>query len=148
MVGPRGVRHNLSVFTPIERQLEWLGRVQPAYVTTLAMNLFELAEAAGASGRDIGVEAAIASGSALLPHTRHLVAEKFGARVIETYGSQEVGLIAIECPESGWLHVCADHVIVEVLDEFDEPVEPGETGRVVLTSLYNYVTPLLSLIHI
>lgn len=141
--GPAGVRHNLAVFAPIEQQLDWLRRVRPRYLTTLAMNLFELAEAAGSSGREIGVEAAIATGSALLPYTRDLVAQNFGARVIETYGSQEVGLIAIPCPESGLLHVCADHLIVEVLDDRGEPVAPGGTGRVALTALYNYATPLL-----
>lgn len=141
--GPDGAKHTLSVFTPIEQQLDWLRRVRPRYLMTLAMNLFELAEAAGPAGREIGIEAAMATGSALLPQTRELVAEHFGASVIETYGSQEVGLIAIPCPESGLMHVCADHLIVEVLDDRGEPVKPGATGRVVLTALYNYVTPLL-----
>lgn len=142
-MGSNGTRHNLSVFTPIDQQLEWLQRVRPRYLMTIAMNLFDLADAAGSAGRKIGVEAAIATGSTLLPQTRELVAKTFGARVIETYGSQEVGLIAIPCPETRLLHVCADHLIVEVLDDNDEPVEPGGIGRLVLTSLYNYVTPLL-----
>lgn len=141
--GPEGMRHNLSVFTPLDQQLDWLQRVRPRYLITLAMNLFELAEAAGPEGREIGIEATVATGSSLLNHTRELVAENFGASVIETYGSQEVGLIAIPCPESGLMHVCADHVIVEVLDDGGNPVGPGETGRIVVTSLFNYATPLL-----
>jgi phenylacetate-CoA ligase len=141
--GPEGERLNLSVFTPVEQQIDWLRRMKSKYLMTLAMNLFEIAEAAGADGKDLGIEAAVASGSALLPQTRKVVAQNLGARVVETYGSQEVGLIAIECPTSGLLHVCADHLVVEVLDERGEPVGPGKTGRIVLTSLYNYVTPLL-----
>jgi phenylacetate-CoA ligase len=34
-------------------------------------------------------------------------------------------------------------VLTEILDQNGKPVEPGETGRVVITSLYNYATPLI-----
>jgi phenylacetate-CoA ligase len=33
--------------------------------------------------------------------------------------------------------------MVELLDDDDQPVEPGATGRVILTSLYNFATPFI-----
>jgi phenylacetate-CoA ligase len=33
--------------------------------------------------------------------------------------------------------------LVEILDDLGKPVGPGETGRIVLTSLYNYATPFI-----
>lgn len=142
-LGPDGTRHMLSVFTPIAQQLEWLRRVAPRYLTTIPSNLYELAEAAGGAEKEIGIEAVVTTGSALLPDARSLAGKAFGARVIETYGCEEVGLIAIECPASGHLHVGLENMIVEVLDEKDDPVEPGGIGRVVVTCLHNFATPLL-----
>jgi phenylacetate-CoA ligase len=33
--------------------------------------------------------------------------------------------------------------MVELIDDNDQPVEPGETGRVILTSFYNFATPFI-----
>jgi phenylacetate-CoA ligase len=141
--GPYGTKHTLTIFVSTEEQLDWLSRVQPHYLTTIGTNLHELAETALSTGCRPAIEAAIAAGTTLAPETRSLAAEAFGARVIDLYACEEVGPVAIQCPESELLHVCAEHLIVEVLDDNGSPVEPGGTGRVVLTSLYNYATPLI-----
>jgi len=50
----------------------------------------------------------------------------------------------MECSEQHGLHVCEDHYLLEVLDpESLEPVEPGETGEIVLTTLRREAMPLL-----
>lgn len=79
----------------------------------------------------------------LSPSLRALVAETFGVGVFDCYSSQELGYIAIECPVSGHYHVMAESVIAEVLNEDGAPCGPGGIGRVVLTSLHNYATPLV-----
>lgn len=139
----RGTKHTLSALTPIEQQLAWLRRIRPRYLSTVVTNLHDLAAIADAADGEIGIEATVVTGSALPPYTREMAMSAFGARVIETYGSNEVGLIAIQCPESELLHICAEHLIVEVVDDDDNPVEPGGVGRVVVTALYNFATPLL-----
>jgi phenylacetate-CoA ligase len=65
------------------------------------------------------------------------------ASVADTYTSEEVGYIASECPVSGRYHVMAESVLAEVLDENGHPCRPGDVGRVVVTDLHNFATPLI-----
>jgi phenylacetate-CoA ligase len=79
----------------------------------------------------------------LLPHVRREAAAVFGARVSDCYSSQEAGYIALECPDSGLYHVMAETLIVEILDEHGRPCREGEMGRVTLTDLHNFATPIV-----
>jgi phenylacetate-CoA ligase len=141
--GPAGTKHTLTIFVSAEQQLDWLSRVRPRYLTTLGSNLHELAEAALANGCSVEIEAVVAAGTMLSSETRALAAKAFGARVVDLYACEEMGPIAIECPDSQLLHICVEHLIAEVIDDAGAPVEPGGTGRAILTNLYNYATPLL-----
>jgi phenylacetate-CoA ligase len=140
---PLGRVHYLNLFTPVEQQLEWLSRIRPRYLFTSATNMMSLAAAVRLAKLEIPLDAAIAVGTKLVLGVRETVAEAFGARVIETYNSNEFGPIAHQCDESELLHICPEHLIVEVLGDDDKPVSPGETARVVVTGLYNFATPLL-----
>ena len=82
-------------------------------------------------------------GETLSPTLREEAAAAFGATVIDSYSSQEVGYIASECPDSGLYHVNSETVLVEILDGQGEPCREGETGRVVMTDLHNFATPLV-----
>ena len=64
-------------------------------------------------------------------------------RCTDLYSANEVGYIAFRCREQGALHVQSESLLVEVLDDAGQPCAPGETGRVVVTSLHNLATPLL-----
>ena len=80
-------------------------------------------------------------GEMLYPFQRQIIEEGLGARVIETYGCNETGTVAYECP-AGSIHVFADHVEVEVLKDGD-PVPLGEMGEIVLTCTTNRTMPLI-----
>jgi phenylacetate-CoA ligase len=69
---------------------------------------------------------------------RHL-----GAAIYDRYSSQEAGLIASQCAGNRRYHVQDESVIVEIVREDGAPAGPGETGRVLVTVLQNYGTPLL-----
>lgn len=71
------------------------------------------------------------------------LANGLGVPVVDSYSSQEVGSIAIQCPEERQLHVCADHLIVEVLDAAGNPCLAGDVGRVVVSDLHNFSTPVI-----
>lgn len=61
----------------------------------------------------------------------------------DLYGTIETGIIAGTCAECGNYHAADRHVIVEILDEDNKPVTPGNRGRVVVTPLYNLAMPLV-----
>ena len=67
----------------------------------------------------------------------------FKARLIDQYSANEVGQIACQCPHCKDYHINSETVLVEILDQEGAPVAPGETGRVVLTSFYNYAMPFI-----
>ena len=69
--------------------------------------------------------------------------EIFGLSIEDNYSSQELGTIAIQCPSSGLYHVMSESVILEVLNDVGQPCIEGEIGRVVVTDLHNFASPLI-----
>lgn len=66
-----------------------------------------------------------------------------GKQIVDLYSSQEVGVIATQCPVSGLYHVSSENLIVEVINEENQPCQEGEIGQVVITDLHNFATPLI-----
>jgi phenylacetate-CoA ligase len=69
--------------------------------------------------------------------------ELLNADIVELYSSKEGGSIASPCPHGNGWHQHAESVLMEIVDEHGKPVAPGEMGRVVITPLDNYATPLI-----
>jgi phenylacetate-CoA ligase len=49
----------------------------------------------------------------------------------------------LQCPTSEHYHVQSERHLVEILREDGTPCEAGEIGRVVITDLHNFATPIL-----
>lgn len=81
-------------------------------------------------------------GETVSPALREAVRESWQVPLHDLYSSEEVGYIAVQCPESALYHVMDETLIVEILDEAGRPCAPGETGRVVVTDLRNHATPI------
>ncbi len=82
-------------------------------------------------------------GEALEPWIRERCRAVWGVEIADSYSAEEFGHIAHQCPEAEGLHVMAESVLVEVLDDEGWPCAEGETGRVVVTGLQNFATPLI-----
>ncbi|MBI2727865.1 MAG: phenylacetate--CoA ligase family protein [Polaromonas sp.] len=82
-------------------------------------------------------------GETLSDALRSQTRDKLGITIADTYSSEEVGVIAIECPHSGLYHTMAEGLIVEVLRPDGQPCKAGEVGRVVVTDLLNFASPLV-----
>ena len=82
-------------------------------------------------------------GETLALPLRQKIESFFGAPVHDNYSSQEMGVIAVQCPVSRCYHVMSESLIVEVIDENGQPCREGEVGQVVVTDLHNFVTPLI-----
>jgi phenylacetate-CoA ligase len=74
---------------------------------------------------------------------RETIERVFGAPVFETYGSREFMLIGAECEAHQGLHLTAEHLVVELLDDDDQPVPAGVEGDVVITDLTNAGLPFI-----
>lgn len=124
--------------------VRYLQAAHPIYVSGYVSAVAELARHAALIAPQAPrplVPFAKVLGEMLFPFQRQEIEQGLGARVIETYGCNETGTVGYECP-AGSLHIFAEHVEVEILRD-GEPVEPGETGDIVLTCTTNRVMPLV-----
>ena len=86
----------------------------------------------------------IVTGGAQLPPTaRRLLTEVFGTEPHSKYATTEVFGIASECEAHEGLHVQAEDVIVEVVDDAGHPVPVDSHGRIIVTNLHNYGMPFI-----
>lgn len=134
----------LPAGTDVDTQLRWLEQQQPDYLLTHPSNAAELARRSLARGIGLSrLKQVRTSGELLSPEVRELCRQAWGVRVTDMYSANEVGYVALQCPEHEHYHVQAEDVIVEILDERGRPCCPGEMGRVVVTSLHNFAMPLV-----
>lgn len=139
-----GAAAALTSVTPIPQQVDWLRRWNPHYLVTMPQNLFALAEYCRQEGIALPNLCDISTyGGVVRPEDREVCHEAWGATVSDTYSAEETGYIALQCPEQMSYHVQSESAFVEILDAEGRLCGPGEIGRVVVTPLHNFATPLL-----
>jgi phenylacetate-CoA ligase len=148
-VPPSGARQSqgarvarISILQPAATVAAELADFGPDTVYGLPSALLEAAEELRARGVRLQVRRVFTSGEMLRPAVRQAIADAFGARVFDVYGSSETKEIAWECLAGG-MHVNADVVRLEVLDDAGRPVPDGAEGNLVATLLLNRAMPLL-----
>ncbi|MFB0562421.1 MAG: phenylacetate--CoA ligase family protein [Candidatus Lokiarchaeia archaeon] len=112
----------------------------------LLKHMAVLAEAEGISPRDMGVKIIVYPdhNELLKPSMRKELMELWDANVFSMLCVPEVGFHAIDCREFVGLHVWEDMFIVEAVEaSSDEPVSPGETGKLTITNLFAKGNPFI-----
>ena len=129
---------------PIDQQAEQLRSLDPAYVLMYPSNAVRLANYFRAHDLRLpSLKEVITYGETLPPETREVCQEAWGVTVADMYSCEEVGYIALQCPQTDHYHCQSESVLVEVLDEEGRPCSPGQIGKIVLTVLHNYAMPLI-----
>lgn len=90
-----------------------------------------------------GLRAIQATSEPMPPPLRERVADVFGCDVYDKYGMRETNIVAHEAPDGGPLLIQAENVVVEFVDEEGLPCPPGQTGRILVTTLNNRSMPLI-----
>jgi phenylacetate-CoA ligase len=134
-------------YVPLEwepaKQVSEIMRLKPKAINAYPSVLFLLAKNIGRrDARRLGLKFLFSNSELLTQHTRTFCEDTFGCRVYDDYSCLEFSAIASECRMQK-LHIAADNVIAEVLDDNGKNVEPGITGKIVLTSLNNYSMPYI-----
>ena len=121
-----------------------LNRVRPRLVIAYAQAAYELARFVRREKLQLEPQrAVVTSAGTLYPFMRETIAQVFGCKVFNMYGSREVSDIASEIPGVDGLWVAPWGNYVEILDDQERPVAAGEEGNIVVTSLTNYAMPLV-----
>ena len=134
----------LSVASTVDEQVCWLKHHDPGYLLTYPSVANALAKRF-VCRRDklAGLREVRTFGEVLEPKVRDACRKAWDVPVVDIYSAQEVGYIALQCPESNHYHVQSEDTLVEILDDSNEPCRPGQVGRVILSSLHNLAMPIL-----
>jgi phenylacetate-CoA ligase len=127
-----------------DSQLDWLHAETPAVLLTHASNLRALAvRSLERNLRLPGLTETRSYSEQLPPDLAELVGQAWNVGVSDLYSANEVGYVALGCPDSGLYHIQAEDVLVEIIGDDGKHCGEGEPGRVVVTSLHNFAMPLL-----
>lgn len=78
----------------------------------------------------------------LFDEDKLLLEKQFGIPIVNEYGASELDLIAFQNTEGEW-QVNSETLFVEILDENNQAVPNGISGRIVITSLFNKAHPFI-----
>lgn len=139
-----GPAFGLNVAATPDQQLEWMEKTKPDYLTSFPSNFRALVEHVRRTGRTLPPVLELRTvGETLAPEDRALLAEAWCPRVTDMYTCEEIGYLALQCPDHPGYHVQSEHALLEVLDDTGRPCAPGQVGRVVVTDLHNFATPFI-----
>ncbi|MFB6199664.1 MAG: phenylacetate--CoA ligase family protein [Candidatus Nanohaloarchaea archaeon] len=129
----------------LTEQLEYLEEQSADFIVYFPIVLFALAKKMLQSeeDHDITPEAIFAQGEILTQNMKRTINEAFEAPIYDNYGSTEFNRIAWECPEGEGYHVNWESVHLNIVDEEENPVDLGEPGELVGTSLVNQANPII-----
>jgi phenylacetate-CoA ligase len=120
---------------------------RPKFIFSYASTLATLADLLHARNLPLSrpLRGVISTAETLTPARRRLIEEYFKAPLTNRYGLREFGWFAAQsCAASAdQFHVNTELAVCEVLRPDGSPVEDGETGRIVLTDLWNYARPFI-----
>ncbi|MFA4970044.1 MAG: hypothetical protein WC540_10485 [Sulfuritalea sp.] len=134
----------LPIDTPVAEQVKWLAQRNPDYLLIYPTVLAAVLRQMEAEGIKLPRLREVRTVGEVLPDaTRELCNTLLGVSIVDLYSSNEVGNIALQCPESGLYHVQSESLLVEILDADGKPCAPGSVGRVVVTTLHGFAMPLL-----
>ncbi len=124
------------------KQIAWLRKMNPHFIYTLPSNLDALLTMFGKEEPRLPALRKVFTGGEVLDDSlRKRTRQMLGVEIADNYGTTEL-FPAWQCPVGSY-HLNAEHLILELLDDEGRPVKAGELGRVVVTTLENYLAPLI-----
>ncbi|WP_372628140.1 phenylacetate--CoA ligase family protein [Arsukibacterium sp.] len=134
-------------FTPahIEAYLQQLQQLKPRMLFGYPSVIHQLALAAEArqlSLSQLGIKVVFVTSEMLFEHQRTVIERVFACPVANGYGARDAGFIAHQCP-AGSLHISAEDIIVEIVDDKGQVLPVGATGEIVITHLQTQAFPFV-----
>ena len=129
----------------LDGYLDTIERVRPVQIFSHASALSEVAHRAVARGRDVsrlGTRVAFTTSEQLYDHQRQLIERVFGCRVADQYGGRDAGFVGCQCPQGG-MHLTAEDLIVEIVDDEGATLPPGRAGQITVTHLASEEFPFI-----
>ena len=132
-----------------ERQLMALqdfGSTVLCCTPSYGLHLAEALEEAGLGPKDLRLRVGFFGAEPWTEGMRAAIEARLKIMALNIYGLSEVigPGVSVECPERRGMHLAEDHFLPEIVDPVTlEPLPPGATGELVLTTLTKEALPLL-----
>lgn len=142
-LGRTGPCHTLHVGATTREQVDWLRSVRPAWLLVYPSSLQDLLDASPSRPSDL--RGVLTFGEVVEPALRDRLAAQWGVPLHDSYSAEEVGYLALQCPDADRpsLHVQSEAVHLEILRDDGSPCAAGEVGRVVVSVLHGFAMPLV-----
>ncbi len=124
----------------IARIMKQRPRVVRGYASAICI-IAEYIIDAGLPAPEVG--AIVTGGEQLFDEQRALLRKVFGVEPFSKYSSFENFDIAMECEAHRGLHIAAEDLAVEIVDDDGYPVPPGQEGHILVTNLHEFGMPLI-----
>ena len=133
-------RFNLSD----EGLIDELNAFRPNYITSYVSTLEMLALQKDRLKLHPDLQQMVVTSEEMTDAAYERLKKAFRVPVLNTYSMAECNHLSTGCPNTAGAHVNADWAILEVVDEQNAPVPPGELGaKVLVTNLANKVQPMI-----
>jgi phenylacetate-CoA ligase len=134
--------------TPSALQVDLIKRLQPTLwmgMSSYGLHLANLAEAQGVDLTSCGVKRLMTSAEPLSDAKRAKLERMWGAKVFDTFGMTEAGLMGCESDAHDGFHIWTDMYLIEVVEpDTKRPVPEGEVGSLIVTPLWtSHATPFI-----
>lgn len=139
----RGQAFELHSDATMQENLEFIARTGSRYYSTGPKTLHVLALEAERLGIDLQLHYVLAQGGHMDDEDKAVCRRVFGARSLELYSSKEGGPLAYPCAHGTGMHINAESVLVEIVDDAGRAVAPGVSGRVIVTPFVSTAQPLI-----
>lgn len=129
----------------LDSYVQRIRTLRPAMLFGYPSSLSLIAAHARAKGLrmdDLGIRVAFVTSERLYDEQRQIISAVFGCRVANGYGGRDAGFIAHECP-AGNMHLSAEDIVVETLDDVGRPVGNGQAGEIVVTHMATSEFPFI-----
>ncbi|MCE9506759.1 MAG: hypothetical protein K8R48_00375 [Alphaproteobacteria bacterium] len=134
----------IPTVTDIKEQVRLLRQFRPQHLVVYPNNLAGIIDECQKQGEPLaGIRRVTTLSETLNPEFRQKAEKYLNAKIQDIYSSAEMGSMALQCPVSGLYHVMAENILLEVLDSEGRECAEGQTGKVVVTDLLNFATPLI-----
>ena len=134
----------LPASQPLKQTVEQLNDWQPDVLIAYASMAGILAQEQLAGQLHIHPDVVYAASEVLTPQTRQRVRSAWGDEPFDQYAATETADIAAEYRACRHMHVFEDLLLIEVVDDQNRPVPPGEYGaKLLVTTLFSRTQPLI-----
>jgi phenylacetate-CoA ligase len=128
----------------MKKYVEIIDKEKPKIIEAYVQSIYELSKFIKNNSLKVySPKGIITSAGTLYPEYAKLIEEVFRTKVYNRYGSREVGDMACSCEKDDRLHLNIFNQYIEILDNNLEPCKPEEIGHVYVTTLDNYIMPLI-----